>query len=67
MTESYSSQEVLFKYYTSGAEIPTNFNLMYNFHYTTKNYNDAIRNWITNMPKGETYNVVVSKYYIILL
>lgn len=60
MTESYSPLNVLFKYYISGAEIPTNFNLMNNYHYTAKNYDDAIRSWITKMPKGATFNVVVS-------
>lgn len=58
MTESYSQNDVLFKYYTSGAEIPTNFNLM--SYDTPKDYNREIYNWISEMPKGATYNVVVS-------
>lgn len=60
MTESYSSNSVLFKYYINGAEIPTNFNLMQQYYYTPKDYDREIRNWITQMPKGSTYNAVVS-------
>lgn len=61
MTESYSSHSVLFKYYTSGAEIPSNFFLMLNnMKYTPKDFNREIKKWITEMPQGAIYNVVVS-------
>lgn len=62
MTESYSSHDVLFKYYKKGAEIPSNFNLMEGaIKYTPRIYYKEIKKWITNMPKGATYNVVVSR------
>lgn len=60
MTESYSSHSVLFKYYQSGAQIPTNFFLMDGENFTPIRYKRAIQKWITEMPKGATYNVVVS-------
>jgi len=59
MTESYSNNSVLFKYYTSGAEIPTNFNLIKYNYYTPKDYEREIENWITKMPIGATFNSVV--------
>lgn len=62
MTESYSPLSVLFKYYTSGVEIPTNFNLINSNHRNTpKDFDIQIKNWITKMPKGATYNNVVSQ------
>jgi len=68
MTESSSPLNVLFKYYTSGAEIPTNFNLMYlNYLHSPKDYDRAIRTWITKMPKGSTFNVVVRNSNCIIL
>lgn len=62
MTESYSPHSVLFKYYTSGAEIPSNFFLMSNnnMKYTPKDFNREIKKWITEMPQGATYNSVVN-------
>lgn len=63
ITESYSPLNVLFKYYTCGAEIPSNFNLLgYNYLHSPINYDTEIRKWITQMPKGATFNVVVSNY-----
>jgi len=62
MTESYSTNSVLFKYYTSGVEIPTNFNLLGDYHYTPKDYEREIENWITKMPVGATFNSVVYTY-----
>lgn len=63
MTESSSPLNVLFKYYTSGAEIPTNFNLMYyNYLHSPKEYDREIRTWITQMPNGSTFNVVVNNH-----
>lgn len=61
MTESYSPLSVLFKYYTIGVQIPTNFNLMMNSarRYSPKDYDTEIRKWIDKMPTGSTYNVVV--------
>jgi len=59
MTESYSNTSILFKYYTSGAEIPTNFNLLEEYHHTPKDYEREIENWITKMPVGATFNSVV--------
>jgi len=61
MTESYSSTDILFKYYSSGVQIPTNFLLMDSpYRFTPKKYDTELRKWITKMPKGETYNNVVS-------
>lgn len=63
MTESYSTNDVLFKYYTCGAQIPTNFRFVEGNHYRElkpKDYVYKIRDWITQMPLGATYNAVVS-------
>lgn len=63
MTESYSSNDILFKYYTSGAQIPTNFGFLEGSKYLdlkAKDYVNKFRNWITKMPLGATYNIVVS-------
>jgi len=65
MTESYSNTSVLFKYYTSGAEIPTNFNLLEEYYHTPSDYEREIENWITKMPAGATFNSVV--FYIIFI
>ncbi|XP_026813423.1 maltase 2-like isoform X2 [Rhopalosiphum maidis] len=62
MTESYSNNSVLFKYYTSGADVPTNFNLLENYHYTPKDYKREIENWITKMPVGATFNSVLQNH-----
>lgn len=62
MTESYSNNSVLFKYYTSGAEVPTNFNLLRGYHYTPKDYEREIENWITKMPVGATFNSVLQNH-----
>lgn len=62
MTESYSNNSVLFKYYTSGAEVPTNFNLLGDYHYTPKDYEREIENWITKMPLGATFNSVLQNH-----
>ncbi|XP_022175216.1 maltase 2-like [Myzus persicae] len=62
ITESYSSNSVLFKYYTSGAQIPTNFNLLGDYHYTPKDYEREIENWITKMPLGATFNSVLQNH-----
>jgi len=59
MTESYSNTSILFKYYTSGAEVPTNFNLLKGYRYTPKDFEREIENWITKMPVGATFNSVV--------
>lgn len=65
MTESYSNHSVLFEYYKSGAEIPTNFNLLARFHnFPPKKFETEIENWISRMPMGATYNSVV--LYILL-
>ncbi|KAL4131502.1 hypothetical protein QTP88_008804 [Uroleucon formosanum] len=61
ITESYSNNSVLFKYYTSGVEIPTNFNLLKD-HYTPKDYEREIENWITKMPVGATFNSVLQNH-----
>lgn len=64
LTESYSPHDVLFKYYTSGAEIPSNFFLMpSNTKYFPHDFNREIKKWITEMPRGATYNAVVSIRY----
>lgn len=65
MTESYSPDEVLFKYYLNGAEVPTNFNLMPHklnkkMYSTPEQYDNVIRRWITEMPENATYNAVVN-------
>jgi len=65
MTESYSNHSVLSQYYTSGAEIPTNFNLMEDTSRTPKDFEKAIENWMTDMPLGATFNSVV--IYIIII
>lgn len=62
MTESYSSNDILFKYYMSGAQIPTNFKLMETHNLNPIDYDDAIQNWITGMPKGETFNNVLQNH-----
>ncbi|KAF0749361.1 maltase 2-like [Aphis craccivora] len=62
MTESYSNISILFKYYTSGAEIPTNFNLLEEYHHTPKDYEREIENWITKMPLGATFNSVLQNH-----
>lgn len=62
MTESYSPLSVLFKYYVTGVEIPSNFNLLEDHASTPKTYENAIESWIAKMPKAATYNVVVRKY-----
>jgi len=60
MTESYTNHRVLFEYYKSGAEIPTNFNLLSRFsNYPPKKFETEIENWITRMPMGATFNSVV--------
>lgn len=62
MTESYSPLSVLFKYYNVGVEIPSNFNLLNNnYRNTPKDFDQQIQNWISKMPKGATYNNVVSQ------
>ncbi|XP_026806084.1 maltase 1-like [Rhopalosiphum maidis] len=62
MTESYSNTSVLFKYYTSGAEIPTNFNLLEEYYHTPSDYEREIENWITKMPAGATFNSVLQNH-----
>lgn len=59
MTESYSNLSVLYKYYTSRAEVPSNFNLLEDKSNTPKEFERAIENWITKMPYGATFNSVV--------
>lgn len=58
MTESWSPTNVLLKYYNSGAEIPTNFELL--LGNTPSDFNRALNNWLPNMPKNAMYNVVVN-------
>jgi len=60
MTESYTNHTVLYNYYTSGAEVPTNFDLMENhIHNIPEDFDRKIENWITTMPFGSTFNSVV--------
>lgn len=67
MTELYSPLDVLFNYYKYGAQIPSNFYLIDGHHsFTPNDYNRKIRNWITKMPEGAVYNVVVVKFKTIL-
>lgn len=66
MTESYSPNEVMFKYYTSGAEVPTNFRLMpYKRILTAKQIDNEIRKWMTEMPKAATFNIVVNMIHLV--
>lgn len=65
MTESYSNHSILYKYYTSGAEVPTNFNLMEDHNSTPEGFQRAIEEWITKMPFGSTFNSVVKCIIII--
>jgi alpha-glucosidase len=62
MTESYSNHSVLYKYYTSGAEVPSNFNLLEDKSNTPKEFERAIENWITKMPYGATFNSVLQNH-----
>ncbi|XP_025407324.1 maltase 2-like [Sipha flava] len=63
MTESYSPNDILFKYYSSGTEIPTNFKLMpYNQLLNSTITDIEIRKWITEMPENATYNVVLQNH-----
>lgn len=69
MTESYSPLSVLMKYYTSGVQIPSNFkliNVMLNStsRYSPNDYDTEIRKWITSMPTGSMFNVVVILYNV---
>jgi len=67
MTESYSNHSVLYNYYTSGAEIPTNFKLMKDsWKFTPKDFEREIENWITKMPFGSTFNSVVFFFLSVL-
>jgi alpha-glucosidase len=66
MTESYSPNDILFKYYSSGTEIPTNFKLMpYNQLLNSTITDIEIRKWITEMPENATYNVVVNTIHLL--
>uniref|UniRef100_A0A2S2Q740 alpha-glucosidase n=1 Tax=Sipha flava TaxID=143950 RepID=A0A2S2Q740_9HEMI len=63
MTESYSPNDILFNYYSSGTEIPTNFKLMpYNQLLNSTITDIEIRKWITEMPENATYNVVLQNH-----
>ncbi|VVC39721.1 Glycoside hydrolase superfamily,Glycosyl hydrolase, family 13, catalytic domain [Cinara cedri] len=63
MTESFSSNNILFKYYEKGAQIPSNFNLMDAKPVRNVSVIDSkIRNWITQMPNGAIYNVVLQNH-----
>ncbi|XP_025207346.1 maltase 2-like [Melanaphis sacchari] len=62
MTESYSNNSVLFKYYTSGVDVPTNFNLVRYSSYTPKDFARNIEEWITKMPVGATFNSVLQNH-----
>ncbi|XP_022164151.1 maltase 1-like [Myzus persicae] len=62
MTESYSNHSFLYKYYTSGAEVPTNFNLMEDHIITPEVFQRAIEEWITKMPFGSTFNSVFQNH-----
>ncbi|CAI6365687.1 unnamed protein product [Macrosiphum euphorbiae] len=63
MTESYTNHSVLYNYYTSGAEVPTNFKLMNDsINYTPKDFEREIENWITKMPFGATFNSVLQNH-----
>lgn len=60
LTESNSPLSVLYNYYTSGAQVPINFNLMnYLTRMTPKDYDTKIREWINYMPTRSTFNAVV--------
>jgi alpha-glucosidase len=66
MTKSYSPNDILFKYYSSGAEIPTNFKLMpYKKSIKPKQIDIEIRKWITEMSETATYNVVVNTIHLL--
>ncbi|XP_001949423.2 maltase 1-like [Acyrthosiphon pisum] len=63
MTESYTNHSVLYNYYTSGAEVPTNFNLLED-HVSNipKDFETEIETWITKMPFGATFNSVLQNH-----
>ncbi|VVC43838.1 Glycoside hydrolase superfamily,Glycosyl hydrolase, family 13, catalytic domain [Cinara cedri] len=65
MTDSHSNNSVLFEYYNCGIEIPTNFNLMDLVKipgYTVDEWDLEIRKFITEMPKGGTFNVILQTH-----
>lgn len=67
ITDSHSNNTILFEYYNCGVEIPTNFNLMdlvQKSPFTVKDWDREIRKFITEIPKGGIYNVIVSTYII---
>jgi hypothetical protein len=66
MTESYSSNDILFNYYSSKDEIPTHFKLMsYKQSLNPKIIDNEIRKWITEMPRTTTYNVMVNMIHLL--
>lgn len=66
ITEAYASIQNTMKYYGNetkpGAHAPFNFGLINELSKksTAANFNDAIHNWLDNMPRGKQANWVVN-------
>jgi len=66
ITEAYTSMENTMRYYGNetnlGAHMPFNFGLIdrLNEYSNATKFNEAINNWLDNMPDGKTANWVVS-------
>jgi len=66
ITEAYTSMENTMRYYGNetnlGAHMPFNFGLIdrLNDNSNATQFNDAINNWLDNMPDGKCANWVVS-------
>ncbi|XP_011496996.1 PREDICTED: maltase 1-like [Ceratosolen solmsi marchali] len=64
MTEAYTNLTNLMKYYTYGADISFNFNLITEVNITSKpsEFKHVIDEWILNMPDGKVANWVMGNH-----
>lgn len=63
MTESYSSSEIIKKFYEAGSDLPFNFQMInqINRNSNAKNFIDMVTDWFKIVPQGKSTNWVVSK------